>query len=149
MQRTLVLIKPDAVQRGLAGRLISRLERRGLKMVALKMLQTDRALAQRLYAVHEGKPFFEGLVDYICSGPILAAVFEAGGAIELVRRTMGETDPTQASPGTIRGDLALDIGRNLVHGSDSMENAQREISLFFAEDEILDYPRESDRWISG
>ena len=149
MQRTLVLIKPDAVQRGLAGRLISRLERRGLKMVALKMLQTDRALAQRLYAIHEGKPFFEGLVDYICSGPILAAVFEGVSAVEVVRRTMGETDPAQASSGTIRGDLALDIGRNLVHGSDSMENAQREIGLFFTEDEVLDYPQESDRWISG
>jgi nucleoside-diphosphate kinase len=149
MQRTLVLIKPDAVQRGLAGRLISRLERRGLKMVALKMLQADRALAQRLYAIHEGKPFFEGLVDYICSGPILAAVFEARGAVEIVRRTMGETDPAQAGPGTIRGDLALDIGRNLVHGSDSVENAQREIGLFFTEAEILDSPRESDRWIFG
>ena len=149
MQQTLVLLKPDAVQRGLVGEVLSRLEQKGLKIVAMKMMWVDEALAKRHYDIHQGKPFFSGLVDFITSSPLIAAVIEAEGAVDLVRRTMGETDPAQASPGTIRGDLALDIERNLIHGSDSVENAQREIGLFFTEDEILDYPRESDRWISG
>lgn len=148
MQRTLVLIKPDAVQRGLIGEIISRLERKGLKIIALKMLRTDDALAQRHYAVHRGKPFFPGLVKFITSSPLIAAVFEGKGAVEAVRRIMGETDPLRASPGTIRGDFGLDIGHNLVHGSDSEDNATIEISLFFSEKELLSYQREIDTWVT-
>ncbi len=140
MQRTLVLIKPDAIERGLAGEIISRLERKGLKIVALKMLQMDKAMAERHYAIHEGKPFFPALVDFITSSPIIAAVVEGKNAVEVVRRMMGETDPLHAAPGTIRGDFGLDIGRNLIHGSDSEGNAQEEISLFFSEEEILSHP---------
>jgi nucleoside-diphosphate kinase len=139
MERTLVLVKPDAVQRGLVGTIISRLERRGLKMVALKMLWMDEALAKRHYAIHKGKAFFEDLVNYITSGPIVAAIFEGRNAVEVVRRTMGETDPAKADPGTIRGDFGLDIEHNLIHGSDSEESAQKEINLFFSEGEILAY----------
>jgi nucleoside-diphosphate kinase len=137
MERTLVLIKPDATQRGLAGTIISRLERRGLKIAAMKMLQMDKTLAQRHYAVHQGKAFFNDLVDFITSSPIIAAVFEGEKAIEAVRQTMGATDPIKASPGSIRGDFGLDIQQNLVHGSDSAENAEKEISLFFSPEEIL------------
>ena len=137
MQRTLVLIKPDAVERGLAGEIIARLERKGLKIVAMRMLQMDKAMAERHYAIHEDKPFFPALVDFITSSPIIAAVVEGKNAVEVVRRMMGETDPLQAAPGTIRGDFGLDIGQNLIHGSDSEENAQQEISLFFSEEEII------------
>jgi len=140
MQRTLVLIKPDAVERGLAGEIIARLERKGLKIVAMRMLQMDKAMAERHYAIHEGKPFFPALVDFITSSPIIAAVVEGKNAVEVVRQMMGETDPLRAAPGTIRGDFGLDIGQNLIHGSDSEENAQQEISLFFSEEEILSYP---------
>jgi len=139
MSRTLVLIKPDAVQRGLMGEIISRLERKGLKIVALKMLQMDDALAERHYAIHQGKPFFSSLVDFITSGPIIAAVVEGSNAVEAVRRIMGETDPLKASAGTIRGDLGLDITHNLIHGSDSEESAEKEIELFFSEPEMLDF----------
>jgi len=149
MQQTLVLLKPDAIQRGLAGEILSRLERKGLKIVAMKMVWMDEALAKRHYAIHEGKPFFSGLVDFITSSPLIAAVVEADNAVELVRRTMGETDPTLASPGTIRGDLALDIGHNLIHGSDSEENAEKEIGLFFTQEEILSYPRDTEKWVTG
>ena len=141
MQRTLVLVKPDAVQRKLAGEIISRLEKKGLKIVALKMLQMDRELAEQHYAIHKGKPFFPGLVDFITSGPIVAAVVEGENAVEVVRRLMGETDPLKAAPGTIRGDFGLDIGQNLIHGSDSGENAAKEINLFFSEKEILSQTR--------
>jgi len=144
MERSLVLVKPDAMQRGLAGVIISRLERRGLKIVAMKMLQMDKALAQRHYAIHQGKAFFNDLVEFITSSPIIAAVFEGEKAVEAIRQTMGETDPAKASSGTIRGDFGLDIGHNLVHGSDSTENAEKEISLFFSPEEILDYPKEID-----
>lgn len=140
MQRTLVLIKPDAVERGLAGEIIARLERKGLKIVAMRMLQMDKAMAERHYAIHEDKPFFPALVDFITSSPIIAAVVEGKKAVEVVRRMMGETDPLHAGPGTIRGDFGLDIEHNLIHGSDSEENAQQEISLFFSEEEILSYP---------
>jgi len=148
MQRTLVLVKPDAMQRGLAGEIISRLERRGLKIVATKMLQMDEELAKRHYAVHEGKAFFSGLIEYITSCPIIAAVFEGPNAIEVVRNTMGVTDPVQAAAGTIRGDLALEVGRNLIHGSDSEETAEKEIALFFSPQEILNYSRQVERWIT-
>jgi len=137
MERSLVLIKPDAMKRGLAGIIVSRLERRGLSIVALKMLQLDKALAQRHYAVHKDKAFFNDLVEFIISGPIIAAVFEGEKAIEAIRQAMGATDPVKASPGSIRGDFGLDIQQNLVHGSDSAENAEREISLFFSPKEIL------------
>ena len=147
MGRTLVLIKPDALQRGLAGTIIGRLECRGLKIVALKMLHMDEALAKHHYAVHQGKPFFESLIRYITSSPIIAAIFEGPNAVEVVRRTMGETNPSKAATGTIRGDLALEMGRNLVHGSDSVETAEREISLFFSPEEIITYSREIDRWV--
>jgi len=144
MERTLVLVKPDGVQRGLVGEIILRIERRGLKIVALKLLWMDEALARRHYAVHEGKPFFDGLVKFITSGPIIAAVFEGQGAVAAVRSVMGATDPLKADPGTIRGDLALDMGQNLVHGSDSVENAEKEISIFFTDREILAYQRVID-----
>jgi len=149
MERSLVLIKPDAIQRGLAGVIICRLERRGLKLVAMKMLQMDKTLAQRHYAIHQGKAFFNDLVEFITSSPIIAAVFEGEKAIEAIRQTMGGTDPAKASPGSIRGDFGLDIQQNLVHGSDSAETAKQEISLFFSPEEILDYPKEIDRWITG
>jgi len=130
-QRTLVLVKPDGVKKGLTGEIISRLEKKGLKIAAMRMLQMDKALARKHYAVHDGKPFFAGLVDFITSGPIVAVVVEGEKSVEVVRKLMGETDPVKAAPGTIRGDYGLDIGENLIHGSDSEENAQVEISLFF------------------
>jgi nucleoside-diphosphate kinase len=144
MERTLVLVKPDGVERGLVGEIICRMERRGLKIVALKLLWMDKALAHRHYAVHEGKPFFDGLVKFITSGPIVAAVLEGEGAVAAVRSVMGATDPLKAAPGTIRGDLALDLQQNLVHGSDSVENAKTEMSLFFTDREILAYRRAID-----
>ncbi len=131
VQRTLVLVKPDGFRRRLTGEIISRLERKGLNIAAMRMLQMDKALAKRHYAVHDGKPFFAGLVDFITSGPIVAIVIEGEKAVEVVRKLMGETDPVKAAPGTIRGDYGLDIGENLIHGSDSEENARKEIALFF------------------
>ena len=139
MQRSLVLIKPDALQRGLAGNIISRLEGQGLKLVALKMLHLSKALAQQHYAIHRDKPFFDSLVDYISSAPIIAAIFEGDEAVELIRKVMGATDPAKAAPGTIRGDLGLDIEHNSVHGSDSVETAGEEIKLFFSQDETFSY----------
>ena len=147
MDRTLVLIKPDAMQRGLAGEIISRLERRGLRIVALRLFQMDEALARRHYAEHEGKPFYEGLIAYIIACPIIAAALEGTDAVAVVRRPMGATGPIAAESGTIRGDLALEMGRNLVHGSDSPESARRELALFFAEGELHSYERQVDRWI--
>jgi len=147
MERTLVLIKPDAMQRGLAGEIIARLERRGLKITALKLLRMDRGLAERHYAVHREKPFFQPLVEYITSSPIIAMVLEGTKAVEIVRKAMGATDPVEAGMGTIRGDYGMEVGRNLVHGSDSVENAEREISLFFSPEEILSWERDLERWI--
>jgi nucleoside-diphosphate kinase len=137
MERSLVLIKPDAMQRGLAGTIISRLESHGLKLVAIRMLHLDKELAERHYAVHRDKPFFEGLVKYITSAPIIASVFEGENAIEAIRGIMGPTDPAKARAGTIRGDFGLDIEQNSIHGSDSPQTAVQEISLFFGEDEIF------------
>ena len=139
MERSLVLIKPDAMQRGLSGTIISRLEKEGMKPVALKMLHVDNALARRHYAIHEGKPFFEPLIDYITSTPIIAIVFQGKDAVEVIRKTMGATDPAKAEAGTIRADFGTDIQNNVVHGSDSVETAEKEIGLFFTEDEIFDY----------
>ena len=139
MERSLVLVKPDAMQRRLAGTIISRLEKQGLKLVALKMLHMDEALAKRHYAIHEGKPFFAGLIDYITSTPIVAIVFEGEDAVEVIRKTMGATDPARAEAGTIRADFGADIQNNAVHGSDSTETAESEIKLFFTDDEIYSY----------
>ena len=147
MEKTLVLVKPDGVQRSLIGEVISRLERRGLKLVAMKLMQVDEDLARRHYGEHAARPFFPGLVDFITSAPGVAMVWEAENAVEVVRKTMGDTSPANSPLGTIRGDLALDIGRNLVHGSDSPESAQREIGLFFSAGEILEYGRSNDDWI--
>ena len=141
MEKSLVLIKPDGMERELAGTIISRLEGQGLKLVALKMLQLDKALAQRHYAIHRDKPFFNDLVDYISSAPIVAAVFEGEQAVAVIRKAMGATDPAKAEVGTIRGDFGLDIERNTVHGSDSVTTAEKEIKLFFAEDEFFNYRR--------
>ena len=138
MERSLVLIKPDAMQRGLAGTIISRLQQTGLKLVAIKMLHLDKTLARRHYAVHADKPFFDGLVDYISSAPIIAIIFEGEKVVEVIRETMGATDPAEANAGTIRGDFGLDIERNTVHGSDSVETAEAEIKLFFSQNEIFD-----------
>ena len=137
MEKSLVLIKPDAMQRGLAGTIISRLEGQGLKLVAIKMIHMDKDLAQRHYAVHKDKPFFEDLVNYIVSAPIIAIIFEGEGAVEVIRKAMGATDPAKAEAGTIRADFGLDIGRNAVHGSHSVETAEDEIKLFFSEEEIF------------
>ncbi len=147
MERTLVIIKPDAVQRMLIGEIITRLERRGLRIAAMKMMHITPELARRHYAVHEGKPFFAKLIKYITSSPVVVMVIEGRNAIEIVRRTMGATNPAEAKPGTMRADFALEIGRNLVHGSDSSATADYEIPLFFSEDEILSYPRGVDDWI--
>ena len=148
MQKTLVLLKPDAVQRGLVGELVSRLERKGLKLVGMKLVRMDAALARHHYAEHVDKPFFKGLAEFITSGPLVAMAIEGEDAICMVRTLMGETNPANAAPGTVRGDYAVSIGLNLVHGSDSPESAQRELALFFKEDEILEYDRATDPWIT-
>ena len=135
------------MQRGLAGEIISRLERKGLKIVAMKMLHMDKTLAQRHYAIHKGKAFFDDLVNFITSSPVIAIVFQGENAVKIIRQMMGETDPAKAHSGTIRGDFGIDIGHNLVHGSDSLENASKEIDLFFLAEEIFDYERELDTWI--
>lgn len=148
MARTLILLKPDAVQRALVGELISRMERRGLKLVAMKLIQVDEELARRHYAEHVGKPFFAGLVEFITSSPLVAMVAEGERAVESVRSIIGATDPVDAAPGTVRGDLAVSVGLNLVHGSDSEESAAREIELFFSPGEIVSYDRDLERWIT-
>lgn len=147
MERTLILIKPDAMQRGLAGDILHRFERRGLRLAGLKLMQVSQELARKHYAEHEGKGFYEGLISYITSSPIIAMVLEGTNAIEAARQSMGKTNPVQAAPGTIRGDLGLETGRNLVHGSDSPEAAAREIALFFSPSEVTDYTRDVDRWV--
>ncbi len=148
MERTLVIIKPDAVQRGLVGPILTRLERRGLRFAAMKLMQITPALAARHYAVHKGKPFYEGLIEFITCGPVVVAVIEGRDAIDIVRKTMGATNPAQAEPGTIRADFGLEIGRNLVHGSDGPDTAAYEIPLFFTEGEMLSYERAVDGWIN-
>jgi nucleoside-diphosphate kinase len=137
MERSLVLIKPDAMQRGLAGTIIGRLQGEGLKLVALKMLHMDKSLAERHYAIHRDKPFFKDLVDYITSTPIVAAVFEGEGAVERIRKLMGATDPAKAAAGTIRKDFGLDVQSNSTHASDSPENGEKEIAIFFTKKEIF------------
>jgi len=139
MERSLVLIKPDAMQRGLVGTIINRIEEVGLKPVAAKMLHMDKELARRHYAIHKDKPFFNSLVNYITSAPIIAIIFEGKNAVEVIRKIMGATDPAKAEAGTIRGDFGLDIEHNTIHGSDSTKTANEEISLFFRGDEIFGY----------
>jgi nucleoside-diphosphate kinase len=146
MERTFVIIKPDAVQRGLIGEIVARLERRGLKIVGMKFLRVGEELARRHYAVHEGKPFFEGLIQYITSAPVVAMVLEGTNAIQIVRKTMGATKPADAELGTIRADFGLEIGRNLVHGSDGPETAASEIDLWFGDD-LVSWQRSDDPWI--
>ena len=146
-EQTLVLVKPDGVQRGLVGQIIARLEQRGLKLAALKLMQVDDDLARRHYAEHVDRPFFGGLVQFITSSPIVAMVWEADNAVSIVRRTLGETNPANSPAGTIRGDFGIDIGRNLTHGSDSPESAEREVNLFFKPEEIISYQRAVDTWI--
>lgn len=147
MEKTLILIKPDGVQRGLVGAIIDRFERRGLKLVGMKFMQMSPELAGKHYEVHKARPFYKGLVEYITSGPIVAMVWEGKDAVAAARSTMGVTNPTAAAPGTIRGDFALEIGRNLVHGSDSPENAIKEVNLFFTEAELVPWQRNADPWI--
>jgi nucleoside-diphosphate kinase len=146
-ERTLVLIKPDGVQRLLTGRILARYEDRGLKLVGLKMIHVDRDLAERHYAIHREKPFFGSLVDFITSAPLVAAVLEGPNAIAVVRAMNGATRPNEAVPGTIRGDFALETAQNLVHASDSPENAADEIALWFTRGELLDHDRDIDRWV--
>jgi nucleoside-diphosphate kinase len=146
-ERTLVLIKPDGVQRLLAGRILARYEDRGLKIVGLKLIQVSRDLAERHYAVHREKPFFTGLVDFIVSAPLVAAVLEGPNAIAVVRAMNGATRPHEAEPGSIRGDFALETAQNLVHASDGAETAGAEIALWFRPEELLEYGREIDRWV--
>lgn len=148
LQRTFVAIKPDGVQRGLVGEIISRFERKGLKLVGMKFMQVSRDLAENHYGEHKGKPFFEGLVAFITSGPIVAMVLEGKDAISISRNLIGATNPTTAAPGTIRGDLALEIGRNIVHGSDGPDSAKREIGIFFSDKELSDWNRTVQCWIS-
>ncbi len=148
MQQTLVIIKPDGVQRGLVGKILARFEERGLKIVALRLLQVDRALAEKHYAVHKGKFFYQGLVDYITSSPVAAMVLEGHEAIGVVRTMVGATRPWEAAAGTIRGDYALMGLRNLIHASDSLETAAAEIALWFQSGDIHPYSREMDRWIN-
>jgi len=147
VERTFVMVKPDGVQRGLVGEIISRIERKGLKIVAMKMLRIPKELAEEHYAEHRAKPFFSSLLSYITSGPVVAMVVEGKNAVKVVRKLVGATNPSEAEPGTIRGDFGLDLGRNVVHASDSAASAEREIGLFFRNEEILDYRRESDVWI--
>ncbi len=147
MERTLVLVKPDGVQRGLIGEVISRLERRGLRLQAAKFLQVSHKLAETHYAIHKGKPFYESLIEYITSAPVMAMVWEGPNAVAAVRQTMGATRPTEAAPGSLRHDFALEIGRNLTHASDTVENSEQEVALWFRDGDLVDWKRETDRWV--
>ena len=147
MERTFVMVKPDGVQRGLIGEVIARLERRGLRLVAAKFMRVTKELAETHYSIHKGKPFYDGLISYITSAPVMAMVWEGPNAVGAVRQTMGSTRPTEAAPGTLRHDFALEVGRNLTHASDSVENGAGEVALWFKQDELVDWSRENDRWI--
>jgi nucleoside-diphosphate kinase len=146
-ERTLILIKPDGVQRGLVGRVIDRYEARGLRLAGMKLMQAERALAERHYAIHSDKPFFAGLIEFITSGPLVAMAVEGPKAIEICRAINGATRPNEAAPGSIRGDFALETGMNIVHASDSPETAATELALWFDDSELLDYERAIDAWI--
>jgi len=147
VERTLVLVKPDGVQRGLIGEVIARLERRGLRLVAAKFINVSKKLAETHYAIHKGKPFYDGLISYITSAPVMAMVWEGPNAVAAVRQTMGATRPTEAAPGTLRHDFALEVGRNLTHASDEPANAEKEVALWFKKDELVVWKREVDKWI--
>lgn len=147
MERTFVLVKPDGVQRGLIGEVIARLERRGLRLVAAKFMQVSKELAETHYSIHKGKPFYDGLISYIISAPVMAMVWEGPNAVAAVRQTMGSTRPTEAAPGSVRHDFGLEVGRNLTHASDSVENGQSEVSLWFRKEELVDWKREVDQWV--
>jgi nucleoside-diphosphate kinase len=146
-ERTLILVKPDAVQRGLMGEIVSRLERRGLHPVAIKLMRVSTDLAERHYSEHRDKPFFGGLVEFITSSPVLAMVWEGPGAVAMVRAMMGTTNPASSAPGTIRGDLAVSLAMNVVHGSDSPESATREVAIFFTDEELLDWENSDAQWV--
>lgn len=148
MERTLVILKPDAVQRGLIGSITSRLEQRGLKLAGMKFIRVTPELAAKHYAVHLGKPFYDGLIKYITSSPVVVQVWEGKRAIQVVRNTCGATNPAEAAPGTIRADFGVEIGRNLIHASDAIETAQYEIPLYFTESELVAWDRAIDRWIT-
>jgi nucleoside-diphosphate kinase len=147
VERTLVLVKPDGVQRGLIGEVIVRLERRGLRLVGAKFIQVSQELAETHYAIHKGKPFYESLIVYITSAPVMAMVWEGPNAVAAVRQTMGSTRPTEAAPGSLRHDFALEIGRNLTHASDSVENGVSEIKQWFNPGELVEWKRDLDQWI--
>jgi nucleoside-diphosphate kinase len=147
VERSLVLVKPDGVQRALIGEVFSRLERRGLRLVAAKFMQVSKELAETHYAIHKGKPFYDGLIAYILSAPVLAMVWEGPNAIAAIRQTMGATRPTEAAPGSLRHDFALEVGRNLTHASDTVENGTAEVALWFKPEELVDWKREVDRWV--
>jgi len=147
VEKTLVLVKPDGVQRGLIGEVISRLERRGLRLIAARFLSVSQELAETHYAIHKGKPFYEGLIRYITSSPVMAMAWEGPKAVAAVRQTMGSTRPTEAAPGSLRHDFALEVGRNLTHVSDSVENGEAEVALWFAPGELIAWQRASDAWI--
>lgn len=147
MEKSLVLVKPDGVQRGLIGEVISRLEKRGLRLVGAKFLDVSLELAETHYAIHKGKPFYEPLICYITSAPVMAMVWEGPNAVAAIRQTMGATRPVEAAPGSIRHDFALEVGRNLTHASDSVENGDKEVALWFAPDELVTWERDNDRWI--
>ena len=147
MERTLILVKPDGVQRGLMGEIVHRFERRGLKLIGMKFIQMSEELANQHYAVHKERPFFNDLVSYITSGPVLAMVWEGKDAVAAARATIGSTKPAEATPGSIRGDFGMEIGRNLVHGSDSPENGVKEANLFFQPEEFVSWNRATEAWI--
>ncbi|MBT3241262.1 MAG: nucleoside-diphosphate kinase [Chloroflexi bacterium] len=147
MEKTFVFVKPDGVQRGLVGEIMARLERRGLRLVASKFMAVSQELAGQHYAIHQGKPFYEGLLEYVTSAPVMAMVWEGPNAVAAVRQTMGATKPTEAAPGSVRHDFGLEIGRNITHASDSVENAQKEIEMWFTAEEIIDWNRDIDTWV--
>lgn len=147
MERSLVLVKPDGVQRGLVGEIIARLERRGLRLAGAKFMQVTTALAEEHYAEHKGKPFYNGLVEYITSAPVMAMAWEGPNAVAAIRQTMGATRPTEAAPGTIRHDFGLEVGRNLTHASDKPETGEREVGLWFKPEELVSWTREIDKWV--
>lgn len=147
MEKTFVFVKPDGVQRGLIGEIIARLEKRGLRLVAAKFIQVSQELAEEHYAIHKGKPFYEGLIEYVTAAPVMATVWEGPNAIAAVRQTMGSTRPTEAAPGSVRHDFGLEVGRNITHASDSPENAEKEIELWFKPEEIVSWSRAVDPWV--
>ena len=147
MEVTLLLIKPDGVQRGLMGAIINRVEQRGLRMIGMKFMRVSRALAETHYSIHKGKPFYDNLIEHITSAPVVAMAWQGNKAVAVVRQALGATDPTAADPGTVRGDYGIDTGRNLTHGSDSVENGRAEVNLWFTTEEIINWQRSGEEWV--